>query len=261
MRFEEMNWKEIEAIDKDTILFLTLGPMEAHGPHLPVGTDTFIAKYVETNALNALKEKKIHALALPSLPIGTCKMAEDFPGSISINWKVMRNLLHQMFRSLSSMKFKFLIICNFHMDLHHIKAIYSAISKSKKEGMMVCDPLSSLHYRGLLWPSSIDEKEVHADMKETSVALCLFPHLTKQWEKLSSVKIKMDGPEVLFKTMKKMGAKEGYVGSPSLANKEYGEKSLKRMVKIMVETAEKMKSGSALPDLPSRIKIILRLIK
>jgi creatinine amidohydrolase len=261
MRFEEMNWREIEAIDKDTILFLTLGPMEVHGPHLPVGTDIFIAKHVETKALEALKEKKICAVALPPLPIGTCKMAEDFIGSISINWKVMRNLLRQMFHALSSMNFKYIILCNFHMDLHHIKAIYTAISKSKKEGLMVCDPLSSLHYRGLLWPSSIDEKEVHADMKETSVALCLFPHLTKQWEKLLPVKIKMDGPEVLFKTMKEMGAKEGYVGSPSLATKEYGEESLQRMVNIMVETAEKMKSGDALPELPSRIKIILRLIK
>lgn len=261
MLFEEMNWKEIEAMDKDAIFFLTIGPMEEHGPHLPVGTDFFIAKYVETKAIEALKQKKINAIALPSLPIGHCRMTKDFSGSISIDWKVMKSLLYQIFLSLSKMNFKYLIISNFHMDLHHVKAIYTAMSKAKKEGIVVCEPFSSYYYKGMLWPSPSDEKEIHADMKETSLALSLFPHLTKQWENLSPVSVKMDGPEVLFKTMKEMGAKEGYVGSPSLASKEYGEEILKRMVNIVVETAEKMKSRGALPELPPRIKIILRLIK
>jgi len=254
-----MNWKEIEGMDKDTILFLTIGPMEEHGPHLPVGTDFFIAKYVEKKAINVLKEKNFNVAALPSFPIGCCKMARDFPGSISIEWKLVRNIMHQFFISISKMGFKHIIICNFHMDLHHIKAIHTAINKVKKE-MVICDPISSHYFKGMLW-SNTDKGELHADMKETSLALFIFPTLVKQWENLPPVKIKMDGPNALFKTMKEMGAIEGYVGSPSLANKEYGEKMIKKMVDIVVETAEKMKAGDKLPDLPPKIKILLKLIK
>jgi len=231
MPFEEMNWKEIEAMDKDTILFLTIGPMEEHGPHLPVGTDFFIAKY---------------------------RMARDFVGTISIEWKLIRGILHQIFLSMSKMGFKYIIICNFHMDLHHIKAIHSAISKAK--GMVICEPISSYYFKGTLWHAD-DKKEVHADMKETSLALFAFPHLAKQWDALPPVKIKMDGPDALFKTMKEMGAKEGYVGSPSLASEKYGEEMFKKLVDIVIQTAEKMVAGDKLPDLPPKIKILLKLIK
>jgi len=258
MPFEEMNWKEIEAMDKDTILFLTIGPMEEHGPHLPIGTDFFIAKYIENDAIEALRERGINAVALPPLPIGCCRMARDFPGTISIEWKLIRGILHQIFLSISKMGFKYIIICNFHMDLHHIKAIHSAISKAK--GMVICEPISSYYFKGTLWHAD-DKKEVHADMKETSLALFAFPHLAKQWDALPPVKIKMDGPDALFKTMKEMGAKEGYVGSPSLASEKYGEEMFKKLVDIVIQTAEKMVAGDKLPDLPPKIKILLKLIK
>mgnify|MGYP000185602542 CR=1 FL=1 len=258
MLFEEMNWKEIEAMDKNSILFLTIGPMEEHGPHLPVGTDFLIAKYVEKKAIEALGERGINAVALPPLPIGCCKMARDFPGTISIEWKLIRGILHQIFRSLLQMGFKYIIICNFHMDLHHIKAIHTAINKAKE--MVICEPISSYYFKGTLWPTD-DKKEVHADMKETSLALFIFPHLAEQWDALPPVKIKMDGPDALFKTMKEMGAKEGYVGSPSLADKRYGEEMANKMVDMIIETAEKMKSGDKLPELPPKIKILLKLIK
>ncbi|RLF30549.1 MAG: hypothetical protein DRJ99_02240, partial [Thermoplasmata archaeon] len=38
-RFEELNWMEIDSLDRDkTIFFQPISPMEEHGPHLPVGT-------------------------------------------------------------------------------------------------------------------------------------------------------------------------------------------------------------------------------
>jgi len=257
MLFEEMSWKEIEAMDKDIIFFLTIGPMEEHGPHLPVATDFLIAKYVENDAIEALKGRGINAAALPSLPIGCCRMARDFAGTISIDWKLVRSILNQIFLSISKMGFKYIIISNFHMDLHHIKAIHSAINKAKR--MVICEPISSYYFKGTLWER--DKKEVHADMKETSLALFAFPHLAKQWDALPPVKIKMDGPDALFKTMKEMGAKEGYVGSPSLADEKYGEEMFKKLVDIVVETAEKMRAGEKLPDLPPKIKMLLTLIK
>ena len=40
LKFEEISWKKIDALDRDkTIFFLPIAPMEEHGPHLPVGTD------------------------------------------------------------------------------------------------------------------------------------------------------------------------------------------------------------------------------
>lgn len=259
MKFEEMNWKEIEGADKNAILFLTVGPMEEHGPHLPVGTDFLIAKHVENEVAKALEKEGMKTISLPPLPLGCCRMASDFPGSISVNWKVIRDAIYSILNSVSKMGFKYIIICNFHMDPCHVKAIHSAIGKVKK-GMTVCEPFSAYHYNGNLWPP-VEEGEVHADMKETSLALALFPHLVKEWKKLPPVKIKMDGPDALFKTMREMGAEQGYVGSPSMANEEYGKKFMEKLVGICTDTAKTMVDGGNLPSLPTKIKLLLKLIK
>jgi hypothetical protein len=45
IKFEELNWKELDALDREkTIFFLPISPMEEHGPHLSLGTDLFSAR-------------------------------------------------------------------------------------------------------------------------------------------------------------------------------------------------------------------------
>ncbi len=46
LTFEKMNWREINVPDrKQTVSFLKAGPLEKHGPYLPVGTNVFGATY------------------------------------------------------------------------------------------------------------------------------------------------------------------------------------------------------------------------
>lgn len=46
-RHFEMSWPEFEATLKDRdFVFLPIGAIEQHGPHLPMGTDTIIAEYI-----------------------------------------------------------------------------------------------------------------------------------------------------------------------------------------------------------------------
>ena len=45
IQLEELNWKQIEDLDKEkTIFFIPISPLEEHGPHLPVGTDFLTAR-------------------------------------------------------------------------------------------------------------------------------------------------------------------------------------------------------------------------
>jgi len=42
MRIEEMTSIEFaEAVERDPVVILPIGATEAHGPHLPLGTDAF----------------------------------------------------------------------------------------------------------------------------------------------------------------------------------------------------------------------------
>ena len=59
IKFEELNWKQIEQLDKNkTIFFLPISPLEEHGPHLPVGTDLLTVRDAATEAIKFLNKKK-----------------------------------------------------------------------------------------------------------------------------------------------------------------------------------------------------------
>ena len=212
-----------------------------------------IAKKVEEEAIKILKEKGINCISLPSLPLGVCKYLDDFPGTISISWKVLYKLIVNEIESLAKYGFKYFMICNFHMDLEHIKAIYKAIKKLRKK-VMICEPLSAYYFKGELFERT--EEEIHADVKETSLALYLFPKLVKN-HKIEPFKVKF-GLLNSFKKFKDMGAKEAYIGDPSKASKDYGEKLFKKLVEKVVESAYLLKEGKCI-DLPKKIKIALKI--
>ena len=44
-RFAELTWEEVRDLDRPSaVAILPVGAVEAHGPHLPLGTDVVIAE-------------------------------------------------------------------------------------------------------------------------------------------------------------------------------------------------------------------------
>ncbi len=253
MNYANLSWKEIESLPKDTLFFLTIGPMEAHGPHLPLSTDFLIAKKVEEKVIKILEERNEKCFSLPSLPIGTCKYLKDFPGTISISWKILYKMLVNIFKELSKNDFKYVIICNFHMDFFHLKAIHKAIKKARKFGLIACEPISIYYFKGELFEKM--EGEIHADIKETSLALYLFPEKVKDY-KIKDFKIKIG----LFNALKnfKEIASEAYIGSPSKASPEYGKKLFEKIVSKCLEAINILRDGKKL-EMPFKLKILLEI--
>ncbi|MBE3568473.1 MAG: creatininase family protein, partial [Thermogemmatispora sp.] len=47
-----MSWTELDHLDRErTVILMSAGPLEQHGPHLPVGTDVFAAEEVTRRLL------------------------------------------------------------------------------------------------------------------------------------------------------------------------------------------------------------------
>lgn len=244
-----MNWKQIEKLDRNTIFFITIGPMEAHGPHLPVATDFLIAKKLE----NELIKKFENAVSLPSIPFSTCKYLDGFPGTISISYRAIYKMLLDIMKSLAKYGFKYLVICNFHMDLWHLKAIYKAMIKARKYGMKACEPISLAYFNKKIFDN---QGEIHADEKETSLALYLFPEMVSDYKSIKPFKLKI-GLKDSFKKFKSIGAKDAYIGSPSLASKEKGKEYFDRLVEACMDEIKRMKEGKF--DMPEKLKIFLRI--
>jgi len=270
-RFEELNWMEIDSLDRDkTIFFQPISPMEEHGPHLPVGTDFMICRDATIEAMRILKKKKknLNYILLPTIPVGYSKIARDFPGTISVSSSAIKDIVYGIGSSLARHSFKFLIICTYHMDLMHLKGIYAGIRKTRRKYpfMKIYEPLAPYFYNKIVEKREPNvkfdtSKEVHAGFRETSAMRYLYPYLVDEcYKKLPPVYANIFSIKNWNKTLQDIGAKNGYIGTPSEATIEYGKWYFKEIVNFYVESVLNLIEGKELLDLPKKVSTIMKLL-
>ena len=270
IKFEELTWKQIESLDKNkTIFFLPISPLEEHGPHLPVGTDLLTVIDATTEAIKILNKEKpeLTFVLLPAVPIGYCKFNTDFPGSISVSGKVVRDVVYGTGSCLAEHGFKYLIICTYHMAIGHLRGIYAAMKKlESKYNMKTCEPWSPYFYNNEVEKREPKlgfdtSKEIHAGFRETSLMKYQYPYLVDEsYKDLQSIYRDMNSPRVLGKKFKDLGLKDGYVGSPARADADYGRWYFSETVNVFVKAAIDLHSGKKQKDLPPRIKSIMKAL-
>ena len=99
---------------------------------------------------------------MPAVPVGYCKFAADFPGSISVNSRVVKEIVYSTGSSLATQGFKYLIICTYHMAIPHLKGIYSAMKKiQSKHNMKTCEP-----WGPYLYSNKLEKNEPKSELKK-----------------------------------------------------------------------------------------------
>src|SRR6266513_5720157 len=79
----ELTWEEVRDLDRaKTVAVLPVGAIEAHGPHLPLGTDVVIAEAMARAGAARLAGRGLHVPVLPSLPVAPSPFASEFPGTL-----------------------------------------------------------------------------------------------------------------------------------------------------------------------------------
>jgi len=270
IKIEELNWKQIDKLNRDkTIFFLPISPLEVHGPHLPVGTDLITSRDAATEAIKVLQQKKpdLTYVLLPALPIGYCKFATDFPGSISINSKVIRDLIYSSASSLAKLGFNYFIICTFHMAIPHLKGIYSAMKKiQSKYDMKTCEPWGPYFYNNQIEKNEPKlgfdtSKEIHAGFRETSLMKYQYPYLVDEsYKDLQNIYRDLNSPRNIGKKFKQLGLKDGYVGSPARADVNYGRWFFNETVNVCVKATIDLYEGKKTSELPKKIKNAMRAL-
>lgn len=98
-----------EAIRNLKKVILPVGATEQHGPHLPLGTDTFLAEHMAQRL--ALR---IGAVVLPPLPISYSWVWRNLPGTIVISVETLKNLIKDICKSVAAWSADQLVIINAH---------------------------------------------------------------------------------------------------------------------------------------------------
>lgn len=94
-----MQWEELTSdnfakavVECKGVCLLSLGVMERHGPHMPLGTDMFIGQHICNQA--ALQEQ---AVVFPPWFIGQIYEAKCFPGTVTIPPRLLLELMLSIF--------------------------------------------------------------------------------------------------------------------------------------------------------------------
>ena len=113
--FADLTSVELEGIIKNNpVILLPVGQVEEHGPHLPVGCDTFIVERIA----KAVAEKisaKIPTLVMPAIWTGySPKIMSKWAGTLRIRTRVVMDLVYDVLSSLCQMGFKRIVLIDGH---------------------------------------------------------------------------------------------------------------------------------------------------
>ncbi|NUS55256.1 MAG: mycofactocin biosynthesis peptidyl-dipeptidase MftE [Streptomycetaceae bacterium] len=150
-------WPDVPG--KPTVLLPT-GATEQHGPHLPLCTDTVIARAVADRAAALLPGT---CLVAPAVPYGASGEHADFPGTVSLGHDALHRLLVEAVRSLASWAAR-VVVVNGHGG--NTATLDAVVGQLRGEG------------HDLAWSAcAVPGGDAHAGAAETSVMLHLAPEL------------------------------------------------------------------------------------
>ena len=179
------NWEDLtmpgfEALRQTSqTVILPLGALEEHGPHLPLGTDTFHALEVVRRVA-----QRRPVLVAPPLFYGMCRSTREHPGTVSISGDALRALLLSVGREFYRQGWRNLVFISGHAGGTHISAVVEAA-----EGLLVELPEAKIAVVNLLEllrevladkPDLVHTRgDSHAGEVETAIMMAAYPHLVQ----------------------------------------------------------------------------------
>jgi len=122
------------AAGRDAVVLLPIGVMECHGPHLPIGTDAFIASALCGATRRYLAERHCEAVIAPPFYWGINSILAEFPGSFRIRPQTASMLLTDVIHSLLANSFQRVLLISHHGDRAHNEMIRDVLLRLHEEG-------------------------------------------------------------------------------------------------------------------------------
>ncbi|GAC1317646.1 MAG: hypothetical protein NVSMB12_15730 [Acidimicrobiales bacterium] len=157
-------WPAVAARAGASLLAVPIGSTEQHGPHLPLGTDTCVAR-VLAERLAATRDDVIVA---PALPYGASGEHAGFAGTLSIGTAVLRDVLVEIVRSADA--FAGVVLISGHGGNAAALRDAVTIGRSERRRVMAWEP------RREVFVDTGRPPDAHAGRTETSLLLAVAPH-------------------------------------------------------------------------------------
>ena len=95
-RIDRLTWQEFDRRRQEVhTVVLPMGATEGYGPHLPLGSDTLVAR-----AVARLVCERTGAFLGPTLPVGDSRSISMFPGTLTVRPESFKEYLRDILDSL-----------------------------------------------------------------------------------------------------------------------------------------------------------------
>ncbi|WFB57141.1 creatininase family protein [Paenibacillus sp. BR1-192] len=241
MKFELENSVEVEEkIRKLGAAILPIGAVEAHGPHLPLGTDNLLA----SRLADKLAERT-DSFVLPTLPYGQVWSLRNFPGSINVSNEALIRLLADIGESIYHQGFRIFIMVNGHLG--------NAVAL-KEAARILYERVPELKVFYFFYPgtkeiaaevreaSAAHGSYMHADEIETSYMLYLageYVDMSKAIDGAPQIPIEADFTPTPWEEM----TASAVLGDATLATREKGERIIERSLEVMADMVLRAKKA------------------
>jgi len=249
----DMNYKQIEkaAEEKLPVLF-PIAVIEEHGPHLCLGTDTYLTYQLCKDIKSGLMDLGIDSIIVPPYYWGINSVTGGFHGSFTIQPETMVMVLCDLLVCLDKWGFRNIFLFNFHGDFKHNITISNAVKKAHLElgadaYFIVPDffiqraGLTGSEEYLLVHPTSHEPKpptqyaDIHAGDFETSLMAKYFPDLVDM-----DLALKLEPSRTTYEQLRiwQQGGEKakaitplGYCGDPSKADTKKAQIYKEEMVR------------------------------
>jgi len=211
--------------ERTDLALLPVGPPEAHGPHLPLGTDLIAARELCERAARGLVARGVECVIAPLLPYCLAEVASPFPGTITVRPEVVSALVADICRGLARSGFRQTLMISGHAEEENLAALRAGAEEARQAGALV----EVSRWYGEALPRSLHllredhpEYDLHAGEWETALVLLRAPELVDMatlgalppnWATRNISERRAGGA----RTFPELGAPEAYCGDPRRA--------------------------------------------
>ncbi len=242
---EDMSWIEFrEAMADNDLIIFPVGSIEEHGHHNPLGTDYLIAKEAAVEI-----GRRVNAPVAPLMPIGNASNLMGFPGTVSIDPELLRDVLNEVCEGFIKHGAKRFLFINGHggntstikmvsQDLYEKHKVFSTQTEwwliLKQNSEFPCNDHGGKHETSMVMV--VDENLV--DMEKANTV----PRKNLTDKIVFDNGLKMNGVSLppTF-SLHKVSSVGNYGARAEEASLELGEKMYERYVEYCADLAEDMR--------------------
>ncbi|MFQ5525418.1 MAG: creatininase family protein [Thermoanaerobaculia bacterium] len=246
--FAEMTWEEVAALEGDLLAVLPTGAIEAHGPHLPLGTDEIIAVAMAENGARRLSDDGHTVLLLPPLVYTSASFAAGFAGTLSVRPETVTELIVDVGSALAKARVFRLAIANAHLEPAHLASLHSAAERLRGEGLSVAFPDLTRKPWGSRLTDEFKSGACHAGRYEGSIVMAARADLVRTEIQRQLPPNPTSLSTAIGKgiaTFEEAGGERAYFGDPAAASEEEGRRTIDALGEILRDAVVDARDASS----------------